>query len=225
MLISENIRFNTKASLILLMSTYFLQKISIFLAKMVPLLKATVWELWKRFFSSVCSFCKLKSYCWWKCKFYRLCVQNLAFGLFQIGQKLKNINDVTISQHDLIAKIFDLILFFLSSLVTGPSSMSISSLILELWHFSFIRDWQEIRKSEIPPSEFCPISRDWGESEIPNLAQMSLIKCYWMLQNARVTAFTVSELLRENQQGAGGNYPLPPPPTTQIRVNCISKVF
>ena len=28
---------------------------------------------------------------------------------------------------------------------------------------------------------------------------MSLIKCYWMLQNARVTAFTISELLREKQ--------------------------
>ena len=30
-------------------------------------------------------------------------------------------------------------------------------------------------------------------------AQMSLIKCYWILQNARVKAFTASELLRENQ--------------------------
>ena len=29
---------------------------------------------------------------------------------------------------------------------------------------------------------------------------MSLIKCYRMLQNAMVTAFTVPELLRENQQ-------------------------
>ena len=29
------------------------------------------------------------------------------------------------------------------------------------------------------------------------------MKCYWMLQNAKVTAFTVSELLRENQQGEG----------------------
>ena len=37
----------------------------------------------------------------------------------------------------------------------------------------------------------------------PNLTQMSLIKCYWMLQNARITSFTVSELLRENQQGEG----------------------
>ena len=33
-----------------------------------------------------------------------------------------------------------------------------------------------------------------------------------MLQNARFTAFTIFELLRENQRGGGGeNYPLPPP--------------
>ena len=44
----------------------------------------------------------------------------------------------------------------------------------------------------------CPISGDWGELEIPNLTRMFLIKCYWMLQNARFTAFTVSELLKEN---------------------------
>ena len=36
-----------------------------------------------------------------------------------------------------------------------------------------------------------------------------------MLQDARVAAFTVSELFRENQQG-GGEIKLPPP--TQIRV-------
>ena len=62
-------------------------------------------------------------------------------------------------------------------------------------------------ESEIPPSEFCPMSGDCDELGISNLAQMSLVKCYWMLQNARVTAFTMSELLRENQhkgQGGGG---------------------
>ena len=109
---------------------------------------------------------------------------------------------------------FEVVLFLLSSLVTGPSFMSISSLVLELWQFSFIRDWPEIRKLEIPPSEFCPISGGWGEFEISNLARTFLIKFYWMLQNARVTAFTVSELLRENQQG--GVKLLSP---TQIRVN------
>ena len=94
---------------------------------------------------------------------------------------------------------FDAALFLLPSLVTDPSFMSISSLVLELWQSSFIRDWPEIRKSEIPPSEFCPISGDWGKLWIPNLARMSLIECYWMLQNSRVTAFTVFELLGENQ--------------------------
>ena len=73
-------------------------------------------------------------------------------------------------------------------------------MVLELWQFLFIRDWPEIRKSELPPSEFFQISGDWGKLEIPNLAQIFLMKYYWMLQNARVTAFTVSELLRENQQ-------------------------
>ena len=102
---------------------------------------------------------------------------------------------------------FDVVLFLLSSLVTGPSFMSISSLVLELWQFSFIKDWPEIRKLEIPPSEFCPISGDWGELWIPNLAWMSLIECYWMLQNSRVTAFTVFQLLRENQLGGKTTHP------------------
>ena len=33
-----------------------------------------------------------------------------------------------------------------------------------------------------------------------------------MLQNAKVTAFTVFELLRVNQQGMGGKITPPPPP-------------
>ena len=39
-----------------------------------------------------------------------------------------------------------------------------------------------------------------------------------MLQNARVTAFTVSELLRENQQEGEGKITPPPPPAIEIRV-------
>ena len=48
---------------------------------------------------------------------------------------------------------------------------------------------------------FCQISEDWGELGIQNVARMSLIKCYQMSQNTRVTFFTVFELLRDNQQG------------------------
>ena len=103
---------------------------------------------------------------------------------------------------------FDVAAFLLSNIVTGPSFMSISWLVLELWQFLFIKDRPEIRKSKIPPSEFCPISGDWNELGISNLAWMSLIKFYWILQNARVTALTVSEFLRENQQGVKL---LPPP--------------
>ena len=34
---------------------------------------------------------------------------------------------------------------------------------------------------------------------------MSLMNCYGMLENVSATAFTISELLRENQQGAKNN--------------------
>ena len=45
-----------------------------------------------------------------------------------------------------------------------------------------------------------------------------------MLQNARVTAFTVSELLRENQQGGGRVKlsPLPPLPRLRSKKNNVS---
>ena len=98
---------------------------------------------------------------------------------------------------------FDFVLFLLSSLVTGPSFMSISLPVLELRQFSFIRDWPEIRKSEIHPSEFCSICGDWGELGIRNLAQIFLMKCYWILQNARVTAFIVSQLFKKNHHCEG----------------------
>ena len=41
---------------------------------------------------------------------------------------------------------------------------------------------------------------------------MSLIKCYWMLLNPRVTAFTVSEFLRKNEQAAGKGGKITPSP-------------
>ena len=95
---------------------------------------------------------------------------------------------------------FDVLVFVLSSLVTSPSFMSMSWLVLELWQFSFIKDWPEIRKLEIPLSRFYLISGEWGKSGVPNLARMFPINCYSILQNSMVTAFTVSELLRGNQQ-------------------------
>ena len=80
--------------------------------------------------------------------------------LLQIGQKLEKWewrhNFPTWCDHRFFWPFF----FLLWSLVTGPSFMQILSLVLELWQFSFIRDRPEIRKSEISPSAFCPISGD-----------------------------------------------------------------
>ena len=61
---------------------------------------------------------------------------------------------------------------------------------------------------------------DWGELWTPNLAQMFLIEFYGMLQNFRVTVFTIFDLLRENQLVVGGKITSPPPTHThtQIRV-------
>ena len=50
----------------------------------------------------------------------------------KLAKNPKNDNDVTIFRHDVNVNFFDVVLFLLSSLVTGPSFMSVSSLALEL---------------------------------------------------------------------------------------------
>ena len=64
------------------------------------------------------------------------------------------------------------------------------TLVLEFWQFTFIWDWPEIQKSEIPPSEFCPISRDWDELGIPNLAKISLIMSRMLLNVAKYQGYS-----------------------------------
>ena len=115
----------------------------------------------------------------------------------KLAVNCKNRSDVTILRHGASSNVFDVVLFLLSSSVTGPSFMSISSLVVELWQFPFIRNWSEIRKSEIPPSDFYPISGDRGKLGKPSLARTST-ECFKI---PGFKAFTVSELLRENQQG------------------------
>ena len=149
--------------------------------------------------------------------------ENISFMDYTSGIRLpdcsklvinwKNDSDVIIFWHDVIVRFFwrgfvFLVMFsywskFHVSIITGSG----------VRQFSFKRNWPETRKSEIPPSGFCPISGDWGKSGIPNLMRMSLIKCYLMLQNSRVTAFTLFELLRENQDKQGGGKITPPFPT------------
>ena len=79
-------------------------------------------------------------------------------------------------------------MFLLSSLVIGLSFIWILQLFPELWQFSFMSNWPEIHKLEILTSEFCPISGDWDELGMPNLAGVSLMKNHCMLQKAKITA-------------------------------------
>ena len=47
-----------------------------------------------------------------------------------------------------------------------------------------------------------------------------------MLQNAKGTAFTVSNLLRENQWGGGGGGgKITPPPPLRLRLNSMRKYY
>ena len=76
-------------------------------------------------------------------------LRNSVSGLLQIDCKLKKKQ----WHHNFMTwhnrrNFFGFVLFVLSSLVTGPSFMSISLLVLELWQFLFIRNWPEIWKSE-----------------------------------------------------------------------------
>ena len=66
---------------------------------------------------------------------------NTASRLLQISYELEK---YIIWQHDFVFNFFKLAVFFLSSLVTGSSFISISSLVLELWEFWLIRTWAEI---------------------------------------------------------------------------------
>ena len=106
---------------------------------------------------------------------------------------------------------FDVILFDLPILVTVPSFMSISSLVLELtMPISFYK--RLTRNLEIGNTPVWVLPTIWRMGPVTNIKfgtnvsnkMASLIKCYWMLQSARVKTFTVSELWRENQQGLRG---------------------
>ena len=129
---------------------------------------------------------------------------------FKLARNPKNNNDVRIFRYDVNIKLFwrcfvSPVKFsywskFYVNIITGSGIMTIS----------FYKGWPEIWKLEIRPSEFCQLSEDWGELWIQNLARMSLIECYWSLQNSRITAFTVFELFRENQ--LEGRITIPPPP-------------
>ena len=119
---------------------------------------------------------------------------------------------------------FDVVIFLLSGLVTGPTFMSISSLVLELWLFFFVRDWPEIWKWEIPLFKFCLTSGDWGSrntkfgTDVSNEMLLFAAKCqgysfcrFWVIKG------------NPTVWGGGGGVKLPPPPRLGLRGGLLGK--
>ena len=100
------------------------------------------------------------------------------------AMKWQNDNNVIICQHDVTINYFNAIAFLFSCLDNGPSFISISSLVLQLRKFLFIRDLTRNLQIKISP-----ISGDWSEWAIPNLYWTSLMKSYYMLQSSEVITF------------------------------------
>ena len=150
----------------------------------------------------------------WKYKFYRLCVIRLLdrskLAIYRKMTITSQFADMTSSSN-----FFDAILFLLSSLVTGSSFMSIPSLALELWQFTFIRDWPEIRNTPI-----------WA---LPNIWRLGRVK------NNKLATDVPNEIFPDDAKFQGysfyhfwvikgkltGGIKLSPPSHTQIRVNTI----
>ena len=130
--VSGNILFSTKTSLILLMPALSLEKISIFSQNSISTQSNSVTAAF-RYFLVLFSIFVRENF---------TTIENLSLtDLLQIDHKSKKITmtsqffEITSSSN-----FFEVVFFHLSSLVTGPRFISISSLVLELWQFSFIRD-------------------------------------------------------------------------------------
>ena len=117
---------------------------------------------------------------------------------------------------------FKISIFLLPSLSVGTSFTSISWLLLELWQISFIKDWPEIMKPEIPLSEFCEISGEWGVLGIPYLVQMSLIK---LLNAAKCQSYSFYCFWVINGKPAVGVKLFPPPRLGLIKEKGKETVF
>ena len=131
-IVSGNIPFSTMTLLIFLMTAFFLQNSIYFFFF---------------FFGKNSTFTQSNSMrAVLEIFMYRPCVRNIASRWLQIDHNWKKDNDFTICQQDVVVNFFDVAVFPLSSLVTGPNFMSISWLVLELRQFLFMKVWQEIWK-------------------------------------------------------------------------------
>ena len=109
------------------------------------------------------------------------------------------------------------LLFLLSSLVVAPSFMSISLLVLELWQFTFIRDWPEIQKSKYPVSVFPNM---WRLEQVRNTKFSRNVSNKMLLNAAKCQGSSFYRFwVFKGKPAVGVNSPRPP----RLGLNC--KIF
>ena len=108
---------------------------------------------------------------------------------------------------------FDVVLFLLSTLVTGPSFMSVSSLVLELWQFCFIRDL------EIGNTPVWVFPNMWRLGQVRDTKFGMNISNKILLNAAKCQCYTFYRfwVIKGKPTGVGVKL-LPSAPPTQIRV-------
>ena len=134
--VSENITFSRKTSLILLMSDFFCQKDCLY--------SKEFYESWFRDFllpSSV--FIREKVTAFENISFTDYASRIRLPYFSKLNRKLKHDNRVTFWRHGVKSNFIDVAMFCLSSVVSVLGFLWILLLILELWQSFFVKDWPE----------------------------------------------------------------------------------
>ena len=116
----------------------------------------------------------------------------------KLTTNLKNTNDAIIYRHNLIINFFDVVLFVLSGLVSGPSFMLTSSLVLEFWQVLAIKGLT--KNPEIENIPVWDLSNIWRQGQFRDTkSSMSASnKMLVIVQNARFTGLFLSYLEKQN---------------------------
>ena len=105
---------------------------------------------------------------------------------------------------------FDVAVFLLSSLVTGPSFMSITGLVLELWQFLFIKDWPE---SEIGNTPVWAWANIWKLGRVRETKFSTIVSNKSLLNAAKLHGYSFySFWVIKGKLTGGRGVKLPPPP-------------
>ena len=191
-----------------------MQKIRFFLAKIEPLFKAIMWELCWKFFSSVFIFLIQKNAINENISFvdYTSRIRLLDYSKLKKIAMTSQFFVISMTSSSDSLDVF--LLLVLSSLVTGPCFVSISSLVLTIWvmticFYKALTRYPKIRN--IPAWVFPNI---WKLAQIRNTKLGANVPNKILLNAAKYEGYRFYRLLllRENQQavgGGGGDYSPP----------------